>query len=382
MGCPYVEICGGCPLRQYEQSEYQRRKKETFEAVLKQLTVQPLKTGAPVFIDDATRRRASLAFKFKKGTLTLGFNGARSNDITDIEQCAQLTPELNAVLPELRRLLTDICATPYKLKKGKKLIAQFIVGGDVWLCHASNGIDVVLEYDAPLELEHRMIIFEQAQNWNNLLRISHRRHVGETPEPIIEKAKPFIKNGAYNIYIPGGTFLQPSFAGEKALADLVLKYLGDTRGRIADLFCGVGTFSYYLQPLGDMKITAVDSSEELLSGFRESLNRNQIPNVEIIARNLFKYPLDESELGNTKVVVLDPPRAGAAAQVGKIASFSEEHKPEKIIYVSCNPHTFINDANNLTATGYDLSEVTMVDQFVYSNHSELVALFTKGKKLI
>lgn len=52
-------------------------------------------------------------------------------------------------------------------------------------------------------------------------------------------------------------------------------------------------------------------------------------------------------------------------------------RPEKIIAVSCNPGTFVNDANTLVSAGYKLVEVTMVDQFVYSDHSELVALFTK-----
>ena len=71
-----------------------------------------------------------------------------------------------------------------------------------------------------------------------------RRRPDETPEPIIEKAKPVINIAGRQVYIPAGTFLQPSAEGESALIGLVLKYLGETRGKIADLFCGVGTFSY------------------------------------------------------------------------------------------------------------------------------------------
>ena len=52
-------------------------------------------------------------------------------------------------------------------------------------------------------------------------------------------------------------------------------------------------------------------------------------------------------------------------------------KPKIIVAVSCNPNTFVNDANMLISGGYKLQEVTMVDQFIYSNHSELVAFFTK-----
>lgn len=49
--------------------------------------------------------------------------------------------------------------------------------------------------------------------------------------------------------------------------------------------------------------------------------------------------------------------------------------PHKIIAVSCNPHTFVNDANMLIEAGYKIKEITIVDQFIYSPHAELVALF-------
>lgn len=108
-------------------------------------------------------------------------------------------------------------------------------------------------------------------------------------EPLIEKAKPQIAVGGSCVYIPAGTFLQASSAGERALTGLVLQYLGGTRGKIADLFCGVGTFSYPLAALKGNKILAVDSSRELLEGFRNSINRNMLANIEIWERNLFKY---------------------------------------------------------------------------------------------
>ena len=90
---------------------------------------------------------------------------------------------------------------------------------------------------------------------------------------------------------------------------------------------------------------------------------------------VFKYPLDKNELKDFSAIVFDPPRAGASAQCKEIASAPV--KPEIIVAVSCNPATFVNDAKMLISGGYNLKEVTMVDQFIYSDHSELVAFFTK-----
>ncbi len=371
MSCPLSGVCGGCPHRNKELSQYRHDKIAAVERMLSSMP-QPLPWGEPIFVADGTRRRAALAFHFQRGRLTLGFNQFKSKDIVNVDTCLLLTPRLNAVLPWLRQLLYNICSEPCQLRKGKKNITQIINSGDVWLCEADNGVDVVLEYDAPLGLNHRMIIFEAASSAAEVVRISHRRTNADTPEPIIEKSKPYLKIANTNVFIPAGTFLQPSKAGETALINLVLHYLNGVSGQIFDLFCGVGTFSYPLAANPDNKIVAVDSSAELLSGFQETVNRNQIPNIKIVARNLFKYPLDAAELQSAAAVVFDPPRAGAAAQTQMLA----QARPSKIIAVSCNPGTFANDAKVLLGAGYTLEQLTLVDQFTYSDHSELVALFT------
>ncbi len=375
MLCGVADMCGGCVHRNLSEEDYRQLKIADFKKILAPLG--DIVLGTPIFIRDATRRRASLTFRRHKKQLILGFNQSRSETVIDLQTCPLLTPGLNAVLPDLRKLVEAVCAIPYTIKKGKKTLSRTIDAGDVWLCEAANGVDVVLEYDAPLELNHRMELFEQVRDMPGIVRLSHRRSPAGTAEPVVEKARPYVKIGSFDVYIPAGTFLQPSCEGEQALISLVRAYLGDTGGKIADLFCGVGTFSYLLAQNHSNKVTAVDSSAELLRGFKESVNANRISNIEIVARNLFKYPLDASELKDFAAIVLDPPRAGCAAQARCLAALPEPNRPQKIVMVSCNPRTFVNDAQTLSAGGYACREVTMVDQFVYSDHSELVALFTK-----
>lgn len=376
--CPLSDNCGGCPRRNLSLAEYRSQKIDAVKNILAGINQPQINFGEPVFIGDGTRRRAVMAFRCKKGQLTLGFNAARSDEVLDCPDCLLLAPEIRKALPKLRELLSALCNEPYTIKKkGKKPQTVCLSAGDVSITSAANGLDIVLEITEAPELNHRMSIFEAVSAAEEIVRVSWRRRPDEEPEPIVEKAKPVIKIAGREVYIPAGTFLQPSLEGETALLALVLKYLGGTRGKIADLFCGVGTFSYPLSALPDTKILAVDSSVSLLNGFRRSVNKNMIPNIEIIAKNLFKYPLDAAELTGLKAVVFDPPRAGAEAQVKQLAALPESGRPEKIIAVSCNPHSFVRDANILLSGGYQLQEVTIVDQFVYSNHSELVALFTK-----
>lgn len=377
MDCNYKEECGGCRYRQLGLKEYQEKKRRDVLAVLQELKAEDYKFAEPVFIGDGHRRRAAFAFSCRKGKLVLGFNRSQSSEIIDLESCCLLTSKINAALPALRSLLAELCAVKIpQMKKNKQVGNSCLSGGDLQITEADNGLDIVLQFEGELNLDYRMIIFEFAQKYNDIIRISHRRTENGQPETVVEKSKPYINIAGYEVYIPAGTFLQASKASEQALIEIVLCYLGQSGGKIADLFCGVGTFSYPLSKNIKNKIVAVDSSKSLLEGFRQSVNKNMIPNIEIIEKNLFKYPLDEKELSGFDVVVFDPPRAGAEAQAAKIAAMGE-NAPRKVIAVSCNPHSFVKDANILTDSGYKLEEVTLVDQFAYSNHSELVALFTK-----
>ena len=91
-------------------------------------------------------------------------------------------------------------------------------------------------------------------------------------------------------------------------------------------------------------------------------------------RDLFRRPLLEHELAAFDAVVLDPPRAGAEAQVRRLA----ESKVASVAYVSCDVGSFARDAALLVAGGYALERVTPVDQFRYSAHIELVGVFRKA----
>lgn len=378
MSCQYQEICGGCPFRHLSLTEYRKMKTEQFARIAAVIKQDNVRTGTPVFIEDGARRRASMAFCLEKGHLLLGFNARKSHVLADVDRCALLTPKINAVLSQLRIFLKDLCDIKVAVrKKNKKAPAVSVQKGDILLTEAENGLDVLLKTDVQMSLEHRMLICEFVTASENVIRFSTQAGSG-SPETIIEKCKPFIIIGGRQVFIPSGTFLQASAAGERALIGLVLRYAGETSGKIADLFCGVGTFSYPFSVNVNNKITAIDSSAELLDGFIKSVHTQMIPNIKIEKRNLFKYPLDAAELKGVELVVFDPPRAGAAAQCAQLAEMPAADKPQKVIAVSCNPHTFVNDANTLIAGGYRLTEMTLVDQFVYAAHSELVALFEKN----
>jgi 23S rRNA (uracil1939-C5)-methyltransferase len=91
-------------------------------------------------------------------------------------------------------------------------------------------------------------------------------------------------------------------------------------------------------------------------------------------RDLARRPLPAELLNKHEAVVIDPPRAGAAAQTAELA----RSIVPTIVSVSCNPATFARDARMLLDGGYKLEKVTPLDQFLWSSHIELVGVFKKG----
>ena len=375
------ENCGGCVYRQLDLNVYRKQKEQKVRALLEENLGDLADIWEmPIFLPDGTRRRAAFAFKLKGEKLLFGFNESKSAEIEDIRHCDMLTSDINDILENVRALIKKLCAVEVRgSKKGKKAKPQRITSGDLQISKVQNGLDIVLEADVDLSLEHRFEIADFMNENEKVIRFSFRKKHAWEAEPVVQKTRPFITIGKTNVFVSAGDFLQPSKEGEEALVGLVKKYVGQTGGKTADLFCGAGTFSYALAELEKTNVFAVDSNKSLLQNFQKSVDKQMIPNIQIMQKDLFLYPLSNEELEDFEVVVMDPPRAGAKQQAQELCKIENTKRPKKIVFVSCNPATFARDAKILIEGGYILKKITMTDQFVYSDHSELVALFTNEK---
>jgi 23S rRNA (uracil1939-C5)-methyltransferase len=172
--------------------------------------------------------------------------------------------------------------------------------------------------------------------------------------------------------LPPGAFLQAVPEAEQAMARLVVEGVGKAR-KVADLFCGLGTFTFALARKAS--VTAAEADPALLAALSAGARHaSGLKPVTVLRRDLTREPLSWQELKAFDAVVFDPPRAGAIAQAQALA----KSKVPRVVAVSCNPATFARDARALIDGGYRLTRVTPVDQFVFSPHVELVASFVRG----
>lgn len=142
--------------------------------------------------------------------------------------------------------------------------------------------------------------------------------------------------------------------------------------QVADLFCGLGTFTFHLAKR--WRVLAVDSDRNAINALVSGANAAKgLKPIETKVRNLFQDPLGPRELDGFDAVVFDPPRAGALGQCERLA----RSKVPTVVAVSCNPATLARDARVLVDGGYVLESVMPIDQFVYAAHVEAVAVFRR-----
>jgi 23S rRNA (uracil1939-C5)-methyltransferase len=302
--------------------------------------------GDVVEVPPATRRRATLKAMNGEGGVKLGFHAAGTHDILDMHECLVLTPRLAALVPRLREMLTAL------LRAG-----EF---AELRLADTDTGVDLSLRWQ---KTNDATTVAELAR-WAAKLKLARIARHGET---LIELARPAVRLGKAEVLIPSEAFLQSTREGEAALQAFVLAALSGAK-HVADLFSGCGTFALALAER--TRVHAVEIDAPMLEALAAAARATSgLKPVTVEKRNLFRRPLNESELSVFDGVCLDPPRAGALEQVRMLA----RSKVKRTAYVSCDAETFARDARVLIDGGYRLTRVQPVDQFLWSNHIELAA---------
>ena len=141
---------------------------------------------------------------------------------------------------------------------------------------------------------------------------------------------------------------------------------------LLDLYCGVGLFSAFFAPKCG-RVIGVESSASACEDF--TANLDEFDNVELYEGTAEEVlPGLVGQIGNLSYVIVDPPRAGIERHA---LDAIVQLKPQRIVYVSCDPSTLARDAARLIAGGYKLTDVTPFDLFPQTYHIESVSVFEK-----
>lgn len=349
--CRHFPECGGCQLQHVDDAAYADFLVARVTDALRAQRIDPPAIRAPALSPPATRRRATLAIERAGRVTRIGFHEGQGHRIVDMAECHVLAPPLFALVAPLRRLLAPMLADRVPAT------AQVTI--------ADQGIDLNLAGIRPEGLAQVEALTAFAAD-HGLARLTVDDGYG--PEARWEPVPVTVTLSGTPVGLPPGGFLQATADGEAALVAAVCDAVAGA-GTVADLFAGLGTFSWPLLAAG-ARVMAVEGARDAALAAKAAANGRPL---FVDHRDLFRRPLSTAELSRFDAIVLDPPRAGAreqtlalaGADVGVIAS------------VSCNPATFARDAAALIAGGWRIDWVQPVGQFRWSTHVELVARFVR-----
>lgn len=362
--CPHFHDCGGCALQHMNDDDYRNWKRQKAIMAVQRTGVDADAAGALVadveISAPASRRRAGFSVHVGATGVHVGFHGRFSHTVLNVPGCAVLRPELMA----FREAFVDFLkACPPDHARDIK---------EVFVTLAENGLDVLIHANRDPDLDMRQDLAEFAEA-QNLARLSWK--VGDRPdEPVAARHTPLVNFEGIDVPIAPGGFLQATIDGEKTLVSAVKSALAEIEPKqVADLFCGIGSFTFALALSGKRRpVTAVESDPRAVELLQYAVGQSGSP-VQVIRRDLFQQPLTGDELAGFDLVLFDPPRAGALSQCEALAASG----PEWVLAISCNPATFARDLRVLRNGGYRIEKVIPVDQFLWSAHLELFAVLRR-----
>ncbi len=339
--CRHARACGGCQLQHAADGFVAEWKVDVVRRALEGQGVRaefrPSFTSKP-----QSRRRAAFSVRRTRNGALAGFHQKGSDVIIAVPDCLVVTQALAAALPMVEAIARAGASRKSELS--------------VLVTESASGLDVFVSGGT----------VPGAQALAELARSHDMARIAWGDEMLTRRA-PFQRFGDIDVVPPPGAFLQATRDGEAALRAGVAEALQGA-GRIVDLFAGCGTFALPLARHAELHAVEGDRAmvQALDKGWRQAQGLRRVTHQ---ARDLFRNPLLPDELARFEGVVIDPPRAGAEAQIAQIA----QARIPRIAHVSCNPVSFARDTATLLRAGYRLDWVQVVDQFRWSTHVEQVA---------
>lgn len=380
--CPYVSQCGGCSHQSFDADYLIEAKQISLQSYLNKAIPSSrledcdwqdvIKSN----ISDhhhGYRRRARIAIDARNlDEIKIGFRQEKSNKVVDIPKCAVLTESLQVVYERLVSLI-------------KRLPSASSIG-HITLTEGPQFAQVCLHLTKNLSTESvQMLMLEQQSSGtqymieskaSKLLNVAalqaDNKNSVEAASEVANAAFTISDSPSLNLAVTANNFIQINQHVNKQMLKLAKDWLNPTsEDCVVDLFSGVGNFSLYLAPYCK-EVIGVEGVAEMVQQATENAQLNGIENCRFEHYDLNDLALKATlNIPEDALFIVDPSRAGALEIMKVISVF----KPQKILYVSCNPTSFARDVDALPSK-FEITKARALDMFPFTKHIEMVALIS------
>ena len=369
--CPYFPRCGGCATHHMSPNAQLAHKQQQLAEQLKLQQIEPLSWRAPVaLLRLGYRRKARLGVRVVGDQVLVGFRESFSNRVARLDACLTLTPELSRLIAPLKQAIGEL--------SDPRTIPQ------IELAQGDDRCAVIVRHLQPLTAQDMQVwrhfekrwavqVLSQSKGYDTL------RGISET-DPDMQLLHYQIPEYGVTLGFYPHHFTQVNAPMNRELVRTVMGYLGTVRELpVLDMFCGIGNFTLPLARAGALAV-GIEASDDAVARARANAQENALlDKSQFYAADLY----GDAGTGRAihaqlealpKAMILDPPRSGAGPNLGSWVGTSSL---QKVVYVSCNPITFAEDARVLAAAGYVLRQVGVYDMFPGTSHVETVGYFSR-----
>lgn len=370
--CPHYAICGGCQLQEYSYADSLRYKQAQVEKLVGNLSrvEQIIGMENPWHY----RNKSHFTYSFdKRGRMISGMYEANSHKLIAIDKCLINDKRADAIAQTVKKLMQSFKLPAYDEDRGTGFLRHVLVK----VGFETNEVMVVLVTVSP--------VFPSKANFVKALREVHPeittiiQNVNNLDTSMVlgrvenvMYGKGYIEDYlmGHVFQISAKSFYQINPVQTEKLYDTAIK-MGALTGKevVLDAYSGIGTIGITASSKAS-EVIGVELNKDAVKDAIINAKRNQIKNARFYTDDAGRFMVDMAEDGRKlDVVFMDPPRSGSdEAFLGAIITA----KPEKVVYVSCNPVTLVRDLKILERGGYRILQVQPVDLFPWTSHVECV----------
>lgn len=379
--CPIYKQCGGCQLQHISYEGQLLVKHKQVKEVLKRIgqidniTIHPVLGAADPW---NYRNKAQVPVGEREGGLVAGFYQKGSHDIIDMESCLIQMEKNDEVVQTVKHILDSFKIQPYNELKHNGILRHIMARNGL----VTNEVMVVL-ITRTKELPNKNEIVEAIKRRiPNIKSIIQNINPGQTnvilgDETQVLWGEKYIYDyiGNVKFAISAKSFYQVNPEQTRVLYNKALEYANLTgEETVIDAYCGIGTISLFLAKQAK-KVYGVEIVPEAIDDAKRNAELNGINNVEFAIGEAEAVIPDWYQKGiKADVIVVDPPRKGCDESLLKTIV---DMKPDRVVYVSCNPGTLARDLRFLENGGYKTIEVQPVDMFPHTGHVECCSLLVR-----
>ncbi len=383
-GCAHTGICGGCIYQKLTyENELEIKLNQVKELFLKaELAVQiDGIEPSPEIIGYRNKMEYSFGDEEKDGPLALGLHMKnRFYEVVNTYDCNIVNEDFTSIREATRKFF-DTRNLPFYNKRSHIGLLRHLV---IRRAHSTGEILVNLVTSSQIEFDKEAYV-DSLLNINilegNITGILHTTNDGLGDVVIADKLDILYGTDIIREEILGlkfdispFSFFQTNTIGAERLYSIAREFAGNDENRVIfDLYSGTGTIAQMMSPISK-KVIGIEIVEEAVNKAKENALLNDLENVEFIADDVFRA-VDNLKM-KPDLIILDPPRDGIHPKaINKIIDF----KPEKFVYISCNPATLVRDLKVFEINGYGVDRVKCMDMFPRTPHVEVVVKLKKDR---